>query len=75
MKADKSKKPTAEFTQSFFVNEATYFRGGFGAFMMQLMDRMKGEMTNAGSFGPYDWKWSGGDGVTVPVILHCVQED
>lgn len=64
-------KPFAEYTHAFMVMEATSYRGGFGNYMNLMMERMQQEMIEAGHLEPFKWRFSGGDGVTVPVRIHC----
>lgn len=65
------KKAFAENSKAFMIMEATAFNGGFGNYMNLMMARMQNEMIEAGHLEPFKWRFSGGDGVTVPVRIHC----
>lgn len=65
------KKAFAQSSKAFMVTEATSTHGGFPVFMNRLMENMREEMLAAGHLEPFMWRFSGGDGVTVPVRIHC----
>ena len=61
-----------EYSFAFMIAEAVnYNGGGFPAYMKLIMDRAKQHMIQANVAGPYEWGFSGGDGITTPIHLTC----